>query len=203
MHKFAKEIMECVKTKVNAMGIDNIEGQHLEELKMWSCIAKDIAEYDYYCHITEAMEKPENEYGVNYDENGRYYSQPRMSNGQFRPDMRRRGFDEMYDRMPMYYDDMQNGRMYYTTSDAGMGSTMGASNVSYTSGRGYSDSGYERARRGYEESRQMDPNDEHMDKLKEVFNELKDEMKELKPHMTSNAKTYARSELTNMANNMV
>ena len=32
MHKFAKQIMECVKTKVEAMGIDNIEGQHLEEL---------------------------------------------------------------------------------------------------------------------------------------------------------------------------
>ena len=196
--------MECVKTKIDAMGMDNLNTENIEELKAWVCIAKDIAEYDYYYHIVKAMEEnPQEKYGVNYDENGKYYTQPRRDNGQFRPDMRRRGFDEMYDRMPMYYDDMQNGRMYYTTSDAGMGSTMGASNVSYTSGRGYSDSGYERARRGYEESRQMDPNDEHMDKLKEVFDKLKDEMKELKPHMTSNAKTYARSELTNMANNMV
>ena len=42
MHKFAKQIMECVKTKVEAMGIDNVEGQNLEELKVWSEIAKNI-----------------------------------------------------------------------------------------------------------------------------------------------------------------
>ena len=34
--------MECVKTKVEAMGIDNIEGQHLEELEKWTDIAKNI-----------------------------------------------------------------------------------------------------------------------------------------------------------------
>ena len=46
MHKFAKQIMECVKTKVEAMGIDNIEGQHLEELEKWTEIAKNIVCYD-------------------------------------------------------------------------------------------------------------------------------------------------------------
>lgn len=32
---------------------------------------KDLAEANYYCKITEAMEKPENQYGVNYDYAGR------------------------------------------------------------------------------------------------------------------------------------
>lgn len=32
---------------------------------------KDLAEANYYCKITEAMEKPENQYGVNYDYRGR------------------------------------------------------------------------------------------------------------------------------------
>lgn len=70
MHKWAKEMMDCLKTKVKAKGLDNIKANELEELKCWTEIAKNIAEYDYYYHITEAMEQPENEYGVDYDENG-------------------------------------------------------------------------------------------------------------------------------------
>lgn len=186
MHKFAKEIMECVKTKVEGIGLDNLDESSLCELEKWSCIAKNIAKYDYYYHITEAMEKPENEYGVNYDENGKYYTQPRRDNGQFRPDMRR-GFDEMYDRSPRYSDDMH--RMYYE----GEYSTHN------------NNSRYDMARRGYEEAKMNHPSDDatNMDKMKDIFEVLKGDMKELKPHMTSQEKTYARNELTNMANSMM
>ena len=59
MHKFAKQIMECVKTKVEAMGIDNIEGQHLEELEKWTEIAKNIVCYDKDYSIVEAMKEAE------------------------------------------------------------------------------------------------------------------------------------------------
>ena len=45
--------MECVKTKVEAMGIDNIEGQHLEELEKWTEIAKNIVCYDKDYNIVE------------------------------------------------------------------------------------------------------------------------------------------------------
>ena len=61
MHKFAKQIMECVKTKVEAMGIDNIEGQHLEELEKWTEIAKNIVCYDKDYNIVEAMKEVEND----------------------------------------------------------------------------------------------------------------------------------------------
>ena len=100
MHNWAKEIMETVKTKVNGKGLDHIEGADLEELKSWACIAKDIAEYDYYYHITEAMK--ESEYGEDYDEYGR--KGYRDSRGRYS----RRGY-------PMGYDDMeisQGGRGY-------------------------------------------------------------------------------------------
>lgn len=72
MHNWAKEMMECVKTEVETKGIDNMSRNELEELKSWAETAKEIAEFDYYYHITDAMEKSENKYGVNYDEHGRY-----------------------------------------------------------------------------------------------------------------------------------
>lgn len=56
MHKWAKSILECVKSKVDSIGMDNLDRESVEELKAWVCIAKDVAEYDYYYHITEAME---------------------------------------------------------------------------------------------------------------------------------------------------
>lgn len=33
MHKWAKQIMECVKAKVDGIGIENFEGQNLDDLK--------------------------------------------------------------------------------------------------------------------------------------------------------------------------
>lgn len=152
MHKWAKEIMENVKAKVNAKGIDNIEGCELEELETWACIADKIAEMDYYYHITSEMEKPENKYGMNYDERGRYYTdQPRNSQGEFM----RRNY-EMYDPnmrrgIENYRDmDYSSGRMYYT-------------DMNNMSGR--SESNYERARRGFEESKDMNPSEEYMHEL--------------------------------------
>ena len=32
MHKWAKQIMECVKAKVEAIGLDSFEGQNLDDL---------------------------------------------------------------------------------------------------------------------------------------------------------------------------
>ncbi len=198
MHKWAKEIMEYVKTEVNSVSLKNIEMQHLCELEKWVCIVDKIAEYDYYYHITEAMEEnPEQKYGIDYDEHGKYYTQPRRSNGRFM-----RGYDEMYDMTPMYND----RQMYYTSGsmNGNSGSMGGSMNGNSAAGsmRDY-DSRYERARRGYEEAKQMNPDSEDMDKLKEVFDELKSDMKSLKPHMSQNGKTYARNELINMANTMV
>ena len=42
MHKFAKQIMDCVKAHVDGIGIENFEGQNLDDLKDWTEIAKNI-----------------------------------------------------------------------------------------------------------------------------------------------------------------
>lgn len=59
MHKWAKQIMECVKAKVDGIGIDNFEGQNLDDLKDFTEIAKNIACFDKDYRIVEAMEKSE------------------------------------------------------------------------------------------------------------------------------------------------
>ena len=158
MHKFAKQIMECVKTKVEAMGIDNIEGQHLEELEKWTEIAKNIVCYDKDYNIVEAMKEAENDDNMraiemyeDYPER-RYYDNYRYkTSGRFAPKgkgsyMPRRGYDEppyyhmnpdMYrEHTPEYYRDMDrmDGKMYYTEPI-----TM--------------ESRYDKAKRGYEESK--------------------------------------------------
>lgn len=188
MHKWAKEIMECVKSKVSAMGMDNLSREDVEELKTWACIAKDVAEYDYYYHITEAMEKPENEYGKNYDERGRYYTQPRNSMGQFIG----RGYEydpTMRSDMESYRDmDRIEGRMYYTDM-----SNMG----------NHSTSRYDRARRGYEAAKEMNPDQENMEKIQELFGALDEDIRELKPKMSPSEKSYAKNKLINLSNMMM
>ena len=158
MHKFAKQIMECVKTKVEAMGIDNIEGQHLEELEKWTEIVKNIVCYDKDYNIVEAMKEAENDENFraiemyeDYPER-RYYDNYRYkTSGKFAPKgkgsyMPRRGYDEppyyhmnpdMYrEHTPEYYRDMdrESGRLYFSEPI-----TM--------------ESRYDKAKRGYEESK--------------------------------------------------
>ena len=158
MHKFAKQVMECVKTKVEAMGIDNIEGQHLEELEKWTEIAKNIVCYDKDYNIVEAMKEAENEDNMraiemyeDYPER-RYYDNYRYkTSGRFAPKgkgsyMPQRGYEEppyyhmspdMYrEHTPEYYRDMdrENGRLYFSEPI-----TM--------------ESRYDKAKRGYEESK--------------------------------------------------
>lgn len=136
MHKWAKQIMECVKGQVDGIGLNNFDVAKVEELKAWTCVAKDIAEMDYYVKIIEAME--ESEYGEDYDWQGRMYYTPVRSktSGRYmsRDDGRRRGYVEMpYDlddysmnvstyrnKSPRELRDMDRrmGRMYYTDRNA-------------------------------------------------------------------------------------
>ena len=187
MHKWAKEIMECVKAKVSSRGIDNIEGAEVEEFKHWSDIAKNIAELDYYYKIVEEMEKPENQYGLNYDENGKYYTvQPRNNIGQYMS--RRRSYDEIYDPMmrrgmeESRDMDIHNGKMYYSEM-----------NNRNNYGR------YESARRGYEEAKAIEPDAEHMREIEKMMDSLEMEMRELKPNMTANEKALAKNKLTSLS----
>ena len=61
MHKWAKDILECVKEKAKAIGIDNFEGQNLDDLKDWTEIVKNIACFDKDYRIVEAMDKLQND----------------------------------------------------------------------------------------------------------------------------------------------
>ena len=95
MHKWAKQIMECVKAKVDGIGIDNFEGQNLDDLKDFTEIVKNIVEFDKEYLIVEAMENSKDDY--------RRYPEP------------------LY-HMPVNYNDMEymrdmdksQGKMYYS-----------------------------------------------------------------------------------------
>lgn len=181
MHKLAKEIMDRVKSKINSNGVDAITEQELVEMKYWTAIADNMTSYDYHFKIIEEMDKAENEYGVNYDENGKFYTPPRNSMGQFR----RRGY--MYEPDLEHYRDMDEsrGRMYYTDSNH-MGN--------------YSESRYDRAKRGFEESKQLNPNKDNMKSMEQMFDAFEEDVMELQPKMTPNEKSIARNKLSNMSN---
>ena len=193
MHKLAKEIMDRVKSKINSSGIDAITEQELLEMKYWTAVADNMTSFDYHFKIIEEMEKPENQYGVNYDENGRFYTQPRDNMGRYT----RRPY--MHDPdMEMYRDmDTSRGRMYYTDSN-----NMGGMNSRASGNRDYQESRYERARRGYEESKQMNPSMDNMTAMERVFDAFEEDIKELKPKMTANEKSIARNKLSNMSSMM-
>ena len=139
MHKWAKQIMECVRAKVEAIGLDNFEGQNLDDLKDFTEIAKNIACFDKDYRIVEAMEKSEDNEDImrmveQYEDypDRRFYDNYRYANGRFAPKGKgtRRGYIEppYYHQMPDDYRtwedkpmqermrdlDRMSGRMHYT-----------------------------------------------------------------------------------------
>lgn len=139
MHKWAKQIMECVKAKVEAIGLDNFEGQNLDDLKDFTEIAKNIACFDKDYRIVEAMEKSEDNEDImrmveQYEDypDRRFYDNYRYANGRLAPKGRgtRRGYIEplYFHQMPGDYRtwedkpmqermrdlDRMSGRMHYT-----------------------------------------------------------------------------------------
>lgn len=190
MHKFAKQIMECVKTKVEAIGIDNIEGQHLEELKEWTEIAKNIVCYDKDYKIVEAMDEAENNDDImsriemyeDYPER-RYYDNYRYkTSGRFSPKgkgsyMPRRGYDEppYYHMTPEMY--REHEPKYYRDMDKE------SRNVMYYTEPVRMDSRYENAKRGYEESKAMHNGNTPEDKQAKM-KDLEAYMKEISEDVT-------------------
>lgn len=225
MHKFAKQIMECVKTKVEAMGIDNIEGQHLEELEKWTEIAKNIVCYDKEYNIVEAMKEAENEDNIraiemyeDYPER-RYYDNYRYkTSGRFAPKgkgsyMPRRGYEEppyyhmnpdMYrEYTPEYYRDVdrENGRLYYTE-------TGNMNNVSNQNMRDYREGRSGMSRRGYMESKEQHKSNSQEDKQKKMLelekyvDDLSNDVKEMIMDSTQEEKSMLKQKLMGMANNL-
>lgn len=228
MHKLAEKIAKCLEAKVEAMGIDNIEGADLEEFGKWTDIMKDIVCYDKDKKIIEAMDEAEDseeamkyiEMYENYPERKGYIGHPRDSRGRYM----RRGYDEMMGYMPEMYRDMDRdsmGRMYYTgnTSTGGSqgqsngGSSMGSS---HRGSMGYSDgmmrdnregrSG--QSRRSYMETKEMHKGNTEEDKmakkreLDKWMSDFSSDVKELVGDMTAEEKTLLKTRLNNLQSSL-
>lgn len=209
MHKLAEKIADCMKAKVEAKGIDNIEGQDLVELGMWTDIIKDLVCYDKDKKIIEAMdEAEESEEEMKYIEMYEDYPDRRGYKGQRRDSLgrymssRRMGYEEPHIMTTdMYHDytpemlrdmDREIGRMYYS----GIGSQVGMN--------GGQSSRSENARRGYEESKMMqdgspESKKKAMESLENYLKELSEDMTDLVGKMDANEKSMVRSKLQTLA----
>ena len=215
MHKWAKQIMECVKAKVDGIGIDNFEGQNLDDLKDFTEIAKNIACFDKDYRIVEAMEKSEDNEDImhmleQYEDypDRRYYDHYRYANGRFAPKGHgiRRGYEEPpYYHMPVNYNDPEYmrdmdkgmGRMYYTepvVSDNGSSHTI--------------ESGYDRAKRNYTETKEMHKNNTPEDKehkmkaLDGYIKELGSDITQLIGDMTAEERNLMRTKLSTLVSKL-
>lgn len=213
MHKWAKQIMECVKAKVDGIGIDNFEGQNLDDLKDFTEIAKNIVCFDKDYRIVEAMEKSEDNEDImrmleQYEDypDRRYYDAYRYANGRFAPKGRgtRRGYEE-----PPYYhmyperehmrdmDRDDRGKMYYSEP---AGNVSGSNNMS----RSYSESNYDRAKRNYTETKELHKGNTQEDKehkmksLDGYMKELSTDITHLLGDMTAEEKNLLRTKLSTL-----
>ena len=216
MHKWAKQIMECVKAKVDGIGIDNFEGQNLDDLKDFTEIAKNIACFDKDYRIVEAMEKSEDNEDImrmleQYEDypGRRYYDHYRYANGRFAPKGKgtyRRGYEEPpYYHMPINYNDPEYmrdmdkgmGRMYYTEPV-----------VSDNSSSHTIESGYDRAKRHYTETKEMHKNNTPEDKehkmkaLDGYIKELGGDITQLIGDMTAEERNLMRTKLSTLVSKL-
>ena len=203
MHKWAKQIMECVKAKVDGIGIENFEGQNLDDLKDFTEIVKNIACFDKDYRIVEAMEKSEDNEDImrmleqyeDYPER-RFYDHYRYADGRFAPKGRgtyRRGYEEppYWHMTPEMYRDMdkENGRMYYTEPMN-------------------TESRYESAKRAYTESKELHKGNEPQDKeakmreLEKYMKEMSDDLLNLMKGMSQEEMNMAKSKLSVLVSKM-
>ena len=203
MHKWAKQIMECVKAKVDGIGIENFEGQNLDDLKDFTEIVKNIACFDKDYRIVEAMEKSEDNDDImgmleryeDYPER-RFYDHYRYADGRFAPKGRgtyRRGYEEppYWHMTPEMYRDMdkENGRMYYTEPM-------------------YTESRYESAKRAYTESKELHKGNEPQDKeakmreLEKYMKEMSDDLLNLMKGMSQEEMNMVKSKLSVLVSKM-
>ena len=216
MHKWAKQIMECVKAKVDGIGIDNFEGQNLDDLKDFTEIAKNIACFDKDYRIVEVMEKSEDNEDImrmleQYEDypDRRYYDHYRYANGRFTPKGKgtyRRGYEEPpYYHMPINYNgpeymrdmDKGMGRMYYTEP------VVSDNNSSHTI-----ESGYDRAKRHYTETKEIHKNNTPEDKehkmkaLDGYIKELGGDITQLIGDMTAEERNLMRTKLSTLVSKL-
>lgn len=214
MHEFAKKIMECVKTNAESIGLENFNGQSLDDLKDWTEIAKNIVCYDKDYKIVEAMKKSEDNEDIirmleqyeDYPER-RFYDHYRYADGRFAPKgsgTYRRGYEEppYWNMTPEMYRDMDrdtHSRMYYTETNMNDGGT---------SNSRMSESNYDRAKRNYTETKEMHRANTPQDKeakmrdLEKYMKELSADITDLMSGMSQEEINMAKSKLTTLVSKM-
>lgn len=99
-----KSVLGCLASQTA-----NMESLNSSDFKDACDGIKDLAMAKYYCTITEAMEKPENVYGRDYDEHGKMYYHDRdmdkhMGKMYYAGDRGSEMMSEsMYDKTKRYY----------------------------------------------------------------------------------------------------
>ena len=202
MHKFAEKIMECVKSKVEARGIDNVSYEEAKELGEWVDIAKDIVCYDKDMRLIEAMDEEEKygemEYRMGYrgrDSRGRFVHRPgRGRSAGYTPFMPPFMMGEEYEdeyEYPEMYGDYRMGYSGGRGGNSGGGRSGGSGNSGDSSGQGnnsgsygYSEGNrggsrygesyddYRKARRHYTETKSPEHQKEMKEKISEVFDDM-------------------------------
>lgn len=206
MHKLAEKIADCLEAKIEAMGIDNIQGADLEELGKWTDIVKDMVCYDKDKRIVEAMDKEENEYGKDWDEYGpmeekRYYrGQPRSKRtGRYV----KRSYTDWHDMEQMRDMDRDTmDRMYYTEGmSGGYSNSSGMGGQSYSGQRDYREGRSGQSRRGYMEAKEThtgnSPEDKKMkmQELEKYMHELSGDITEMIADASPEEKNMLRNKL--------
>lgn len=227
MHKWAKEMLECVKSKVEAIGIDNFEGQNLDDLKDFTEIAKNIVCFDKDYRIIEAMDKAENEEEImemieryeDYPER-RYYDDYRYKRtGRFAPKgkgtyMPRRGYEEppYYHMMPNQYimemdDYKEHSPEYWRDLDRKSGRMYYTEPTKdgKTPEMPMNESRYDKAKRMYTETKDMhkagttEDKQAKMRSLEAYTKELAEDVTEMITDMSAEEKNLLRTKMQTLA----
>ena len=212
MHKFAEKIMECVKSKVEAKGIDNVSYEDVKELGEWVDIAKDIVCYDKDMRLIEAMDEEEKygemDYRMGYrgrDSKGRFvHRSGRGRSAGYTPyvHMMPPFMDGMYDE----YDGMmpEDYRMGYSDGRGGRSGNYGGSEHSENVGnrggsrRGETYDRYRDNRRHYTDTKDLESKKKMDESMKEYMDDAMDSMKEMWKDADPQLKQSMKAELTKL-----
>ena len=205
MHKLAEKIADCMKAKVEAKGIDNIEGQDLVELGMWTDIIKDLVCYDKDKKIIEAMdEAEESEEAMKYIEMYEDYPERKGYRGQ-RRDNRGRYMKRSYTPNTMMHDDEWEDMQRNRDMDRNLGKMYYTEPMAMNNDHSNSESRYDRAKRGYQETKAMHKDNtpeskQHKIKsLEEYTKELAEDITAMVQDMSAEEKNLIRGKLQTLA----
>lgn len=209
MHNTAKKISECIKAKINEIGIDCIDEKTLCELGQWTDIVKDMVEYDYYKRILDAMDEEEEMeeleckmYGgrMGYrgrDSRGRFvHMAGRGRSAGYTPFIPPFMMGEQYaDEYPEMYD---NYRMGYTGGrmDGMSGGAMRENADGSRYGRSYDN--YKQAKRHYTETKSPEHQKQMRDSIAEVFDDMEEITVDMVRDMTPEEKQRYKQKLQQM-----